>query len=106
MKLPQVAIERERPSAELAKALKDIKRSDLQLRTMIDALPAHAWASHADGSYIYCNQQWLNYSGFTEETVRGRTYREMIHPDDVGSFVKRWDELSIIGATIEVEARL
>jgi len=38
------------------------------------------------------NQQWLDYSGLTQETARGWTYRERIHPDDLDSFVQQWNE--------------
>ncbi len=105
METPQTIPEREPPSMELEKALKEIKRSEIELQTIIDALPAQAWASRPDGYNIYCNQQWLDYSGFTQETARGWTYRETIHPDDADYFLKQWNELSAIGAALEVEAR-
>ncbi|MEI9866369.1 MAG: GAF domain-containing protein, partial [Limisphaerales bacterium] len=92
-------------SAELEKALREIKRSEIELRAIVDALPAHAWASRADGHNIFCNQQWLDYSGFTQETARGWTYRDTIHPDDLDPFVKKWTELSATGSPVEAEAR-
>lgn len=91
--------------AELEKALREIKRSEIELRAIVDALPAHAWASRADGHNIFCNQQWLDYSGFTQETARGWTYRDSIHPDDLDPFIKKWTELSAIGSPVEAEAR-
>lgn len=97
--------EKEQPSPELEKALKEIERSEVELRTIIDALPAQAWASCPDGYNIYCNRQWLDYSGLTQETARGWTYRDTIHPDDLDYFLKRWNELSAIGAAFEAEAR-
>jgi PAS domain S-box-containing protein len=92
-------------SAELGKALKEIKGSEIEFRTIADALPAHAWASRADGYITYCNQQWLDYSGFNEEAARGWAYRDAIHPDDVKSFVERWNEQSALGTAIEAETR-
>jgi PAS domain S-box-containing protein len=96
---------KERSSPELEKALREIERSEVEFRTIIDALPAQAWASCPDGYNIYCNRQWLDYSGLTQETARGWTYRDTIHPDDLGYFLKRWKELSAIGAPFEAEAR-
>ena len=98
-------IEQEQTKAELEKALVEIRRSEIELRTIVDALPAHAWASRADGHNIFCNQQWLDYSGFTQETARGQTYRDTIHPEDLEPFVTKWNELSALGAPIEAEAR-
>jgi PAS domain S-box-containing protein len=102
--LPEMT-ENGRSSLELEKALKEIKRSAIELRTIVDALPAHAWVSRADGHNIYCNQQWLDYSGLTQETARGWTYRDTIHPDDLDPFVKKWTDLSAIGVPVEAEAR-
>jgi PAS domain S-box-containing protein len=91
--------------ANLEKALRDIRLSEIELRAIVDALPAHAWCSRADGYNIFCNQQWLDYSGFTQETARGWSYRDTIHPDDLGPYVKKWDEVSATGTIIEAEAR-
>jgi PAS domain S-box-containing protein len=99
-------IEQEEPSADLEAALKGIKRSETELRAIVDALPAHAWCSTADGYNIFCNQQWLDYSGFSQEAARGWTWRDAIHPDDAGAFVKKWAEVSTTGAPFDAEARL
>ena len=98
-------IEQERAGDELEKALLEIKRSEIELQTIVDALPAHAWASRSDGFNIFCNQQWLDYSGLTQETARGWTYRDTIHPDDLAPFLKSWAELSALGGLVEAEAR-
>jgi PAS domain S-box-containing protein len=79
--------------------------SEAELRAIVDALPAHAWACRADGFSIYCNHQWLNYTGLSQETARGWAYRESIHPDDLAGFLNQWKQLSDVGAAIEMEAR-
>ena len=105
MELPNSESERENISAELQNALREIRRSEIELRAIVDALPAHAWASRADGHNIFCNQQWLDYSGFTQETARGWTYRDTIHSEDLEPYVKKWNELSALGVPVEAEAR-
>ena len=92
-------------AANLENALKEIKRSEIELRAIVDALPAHAWCSREDGFNIYCNQQWLDFSGLTQETARGWSYRDKLHPDDVGTFVSKWNEVSKTGAAMDAEAR-
>jgi len=92
--------------ANLENALREIQVSEIELRAIMDSLPAHAWCSRGDGYNIFCNQQWLDYSGFTQETALGWSYRDNIHPDDVGPYVKKWDEVSTMGTIIEAEARL
>ena len=90
---------------DLEKALMEIRRSEIELRTIVDALPAQAWASRADGYNIFCNQQWLDYSGFTQETARGWSYRDTIHPEDLGPYIEKWNAFSAQGVSIEAEAR-
>ena len=57
--------------ANLENALREIQVSEIELRAIMDSLPAHAWCSRGDGYNIFCNQQWLDYSGFNQETARG-----------------------------------
>src|SRR5271168_2551714 len=93
-------------SVILEKALNEVKSSEIELRTVVDALPAHAWCSREDGYNIFCNQQWLDYTGFSQETARGWNWREKVHPDDMGLFEQKWAEVAAIGAPLEGEARL
>lgn len=96
----------EQARGELEKALKEIKRSEIELRAIVDAVPAHAWCSRADGYNIFCNQQWLDFSGFTQETARGWSYRDTFHPDDIEPYTKKWAEVSATEGSIEAEARM
>jgi PAS domain S-box-containing protein len=98
-------VEQEQAGADLEEALKVIKRSETELSAIVDALPAHAWCAGADGYNVFCNQQWLDYSGFSQETARGWSWRDAIHPDDVSAFVKKWSEVSTTGAPFDAEAR-
>lgn len=95
----------QRAAAVLDKALIEIKRSEIELRSIVDALPAHAWCSRDDGYNIYCNQQWLDYTGLTQETARGWSYRDFIHPNDVDAYVRKWNEVSVTGAAVDAEVR-
>jgi PAS domain S-box-containing protein len=97
--------EQDQATADLKKALTEIRQSEIELRTMVNALPAQAWASRVDGYIIFCNQQWLDYSGFAQEAARGWTYRNTIHPEDLDPFIQKWNEFSALAVPIEAEAR-
>jgi PAS domain S-box-containing protein len=92
--------------AARGKAHQEIKPTEIELRAIIDALPAHAWCAGADGYNIFCNQQWLDYTGFSQEMARGWSWRDVIHPDDVASFVKNWSEVTLTGAPFDAESRI
>ena len=98
-------VEQEQAGADLEEALKVIKRSETELSAIVDALPAHAWCARADGYNVFCNQQWLDYSGFSQDTARGWTWRDTIHPDDVGAFLTKWSDVSTTGAPFDAEVR-
>jgi PAS domain S-box-containing protein len=99
-------VEQEQAGADLEEALKVIQQSETELGALVVALPAHAWCAGADGCNVFCNRQWLDYSGFSQETARGWIWRDAIHPDDVGAFVAKWSEVSSTGAPFDPEARL
>jgi PAS domain-containing protein len=55
-----IAIEGERAQAALAKASQEIKKSEAQLRTIIDAIPQLVTAVGPDGKNLYANQAVLD----------------------------------------------
>jgi PAS domain S-box-containing protein len=79
-----IAIEGERARTALAKAVEEIKKSEAQLRTIIDAVPQHVTVLGPDGKNLYANQAVLEYTGLTREEVMADDFRERVfHPEDV-----------------------
>jgi PAS domain S-box-containing protein len=79
-----IAIERERARAALAKASEEIKKSEAELRTIIDAIPQLITVLRPDGKNLYSNQAVLEYTGLTREEVMGDDFRgRVFHPEDV-----------------------
>src|SRR5216683_6367503 len=79
-----IAIEGERARAALAKASEEIRKSEAQLRTIIDAIPQLVTALAPDGTNLYANQAVLEYTGLTREEVMSDGFRgRVFHPEDV-----------------------
>jgi PAS domain S-box-containing protein len=79
-----IAIEGERARAALAKAVEEIKKSEAQLRAIIDAIPQHVTVLAPDGKNLYANQAVLEYTGLTREEVMADDFRgRVFHPEDV-----------------------
>jgi PAS domain S-box-containing protein len=79
-----IAIEGERAQAALAKAVEEIKKSEAQLRTIIDAIPQLVTALGPYGKNLYANQAVLEYTGLTREEVMADDFRgRVFHPEDV-----------------------
>jgi formate hydrogenlyase transcriptional activator len=81
-RIAAIAIERERSRAALTMAFDEIKKSEAELRTIIDAIPQLIVAIGADGEFLYANQAIQEYTGLTKEEVRSEGFREVFHPED------------------------
>ncbi|MGJ7512310.1 PAS domain-containing protein [Variovorax sp. GT1P44] len=90
----------------LENALAQAVASEDQLRTLIDNLPGLAWTAGPNGEAEFLSQGWLNYTGMTLEEARGPGWANVIHPDDVGLMVERWQRIIATKKAGEQEARL
>jgi formate hydrogenlyase transcriptional activator len=81
-RIAAIAIERERSRVALTMAFDEIKKSEAELRTIIDAIPQLIVAIGADGEFLYANQAIQEYTGLTKEEVRSEGFREIFHPED------------------------
>src|SRR5881409_2360185 len=91
---------------ELEKALNETKRSEAQLRKIIDTIPTLAWCSLPDGSKEFFNQRWHGYTGLSPEEAQGWGWKVTIHPEDVGHVTDTWRTCLAAGEPGEVEGRL
>jgi PAS domain S-box-containing protein len=84
----------------------EVEASELRLRQMANSIPHLALTTSANGSVEYGNQQWYDYTGFTEEETLGRAWAKAIHPDDAAHARESWKHSMETGESIEVEYRL
>jgi formate hydrogenlyase transcriptional activator len=78
-----IAIERERSQTALNAAFEEIKKSEGQLRQMVDAIPQTVVVLGPDGGVVYVNQTVLDYTGLSTEDVMETDFRERVfHPED------------------------
>jgi formate hydrogenlyase transcriptional activator len=78
----------------------------LDIRLIVDRVPAFTWSAHADGSVEFVNQRWREYAGLSPEESQGWGWQIAIHPEDLPSLLRKWRELLISGEPGEVEARM
>ncbi len=92
--------------AALEKAFTEIKKSEDQLRIIIDTIPTLAWCTLPDGSAEFINQRWLDYMGLSAEEARDWGWRVAIHDEDSAELVETWRAAVATGEPFEAEARL
>lgn len=84
---------------------KKLKESEAHFRLMADLMPAKISNADAQGKVIYCNQNWLGFTGLDFTKLMGLEYEKLIHPDDLDLFHKRFHKASHEGGNVEMEMR-
>jgi PAS domain S-box-containing protein len=67
---------------ELQQLNAEIARSEVRYRTIISALSAVVWRCDPTGETFVSTPSWTDYSGLSEETLRGWGWTTPIHPDE------------------------
>jgi formate hydrogenlyase transcriptional activator len=78
----------------------------LDVRLVVDRIPAFTWSAHADGSVEFVNQRWREYAGLSSEESQGWGWQVAIHPEDLPSFMRAWHQLMISGEPGEIQLRM
>jgi PAS domain S-box-containing protein len=67
---------------ERKKAEEERRRSEMELRQVLDFAPWHVAVLGADGKAMYLNKAGLDYHGLTREVWQDYDPHKLIHPDD------------------------
>jgi PAS domain S-box-containing protein len=78
----------------------------LDLRDLIETIPALVLCALADGSAEFANRAWQEYSGRPLQELTGSGWQTTIHPDDLANFFHESTVALVSGKSIETEARL
>src|SRR5207248_11429397 len=90
----------ERKQAEAA-----LRKSEEQLRLVIDTIPTMAWSLRPDGTVDFLNQRWMDYTGLSLEQYVEEPTRPM-HPADIPRAMEKWRTDMAAGEASEDEIRL
>jgi formate hydrogenlyase transcriptional activator len=78
----------------------------LDVRLVVDTIPALAWSSAPDGSVDFVNQRWREYTGLSPEESYGWGWKNAIHPDDLANLTEKCEALGDANAEQACEVRL
>src|SRR5437016_1381413 len=78
----------------------------LDIRLLVDRIPAFTWSANPDGSVEFVNQRWREYAGLSSEESQGWGWQVAIHPEDLPSLMEKWRELLRSGEPGDIEARM
>ena len=78
--------------------------SERELRAAFETMPVMAWTTLPDGTGIFVNRRWAEYTGLSDgETPLG--WHNVVHPEDRGRAEEKWREALATGAPLENEVR-
>jgi len=78
----------------------------LDLRTLIEKIPALVLCALPDGSVEFVNRAWQEYTGCSPQQLSGWVWQTTIHPDDVDQFIDEWTGALAAGKPFQSEARI
>jgi PAS domain S-box-containing protein len=82
------------------------RERELYFRTLSEAVPEIMWTAAPDGGDDYFNGRWFDYTGLTFEQSRGTRWTEVVHPDDLGPCLEKWENARLRVQPYTVEYRL
>src|SRR5579864_5444764 len=82
-----------------------LRKSEKELRDVIDTIPAMVWSTLPDGSNTYVNKRFVEYTGSSAEQVAGSGWQALVHPDDLERHASKWMEAVTTGKPHENEVR-
>jgi PAS domain S-box-containing protein len=81
-----------------------LQESSAEFRTLVAAIPQIVFQITPEREVIYQSQQWMDYTGLTQEQALGNGWRTVIHPDDLARAAQAFEDRA--GGAYSYEARL
>src|SRR5882757_6017768 len=98
---------------ELEKAFEEIKqrteaarRSERELRDVVNTVPAHVWRTSPEGQVDFVNDRWLQFTGLALEEAFGWKWEAVVHSDDRTRVDADWHTALKNGRAMDSEARV
>ncbi|HZC35007.1 MAG TPA: PAS domain-containing protein, partial [Chthoniobacterales bacterium] len=83
-----------------------LRRTEKELRDLVENMPAMAGVLLPDGSHPYLTNQWREYSGLSVAETDSGGWRRAVHPEDIDSHIEKFQAAAAGRKTFENELRL
>jgi PAS domain S-box-containing protein len=102
----QARIELEKACEEIKQRTEAARRSERELRDVVNTVPAHVWRTSPEGEVDFVNDRWLQFTGLALDEAVGWKWEAVLHPDDRTRVVADWHTAVKNGQAMESEARV
>lgn len=82
------------------------EKNENYFRRLADTIPVMIWMTGPDGSCIYVNQKWYDYTNQTPESTLGNKWQSIVHPDDVPKMQADFAEANRLHIPFYLEYRI
>ena len=104
--IASITIERAQRDDALRQSQNQLAEAERELQLTIDTIPMLVATYRPDGSRIFVNQTWRDYTGLTLDTATGAEQAGLVHPDDAARLAQEWRASLAAGTPLRTEARL
>jgi len=94
-----------RDISERVRAEQKIRESAERFRFLAESMPQKVFTAKPDGQADYFNQQWNEFTGSSFAELKGVGWVRLVHPDDVGETIRRWQRSVETGEPFQIEHR-
>lgn len=83
-----------------------LRRSEADFRELAGAIPQMVWVAAADGSPLFTNERWAEYTGLPFDEGRALGWHQSFDPEDLLRTQQVWQEAVAKASEYSVECRL
>jgi PAS domain S-box-containing protein len=83
-----------------------LRESEADFRTLAEAVPQIVWVALPDGSNVYFNRHWTDYTGLARDESTGHGWLKPFHSEDAEAVRRAWQSVQESGQTYSLECRL
>jgi len=91
---------------EQKRAQEALRASEAEFRTLAESLPQIVWVAQPNGSVIYRNKHWMDYTGLSLAAGLGAGSTHLFHPDDEARVRNSWLDATRTKSEYTVECRM
>jgi PAS domain S-box-containing protein len=91
---------------ELRNREEALRRSEKELRDVIETIPALVWSTSPDGAVDFISRRWQDLTGLRPENALGWNWETALHPDDRNRYLAEWRAALNKKQRMEAEVRV
>jgi PAS domain S-box-containing protein len=93
-------------NSERRRAEENVRRTEQELRLIVDNMPVLAASYRPDGTMDFRNKAWRDYTGLSQDNLEGHRWGSALHPGDIAMVEREWRSHIATGEPFELEQRL